>query len=210
MFFVGIGLCLLCWMQFSASLLELEAEGLKNKGYEERRESFVFTAYFISGCLEITLGQISCTKIHAHWTWTLRILILGLASFPDFANREQERQAQLCMSILCFLHCRLFSCFDVAKVRFFSYSAIFCVLYFYMMGVGSCRFCSAIQNKNSEFCSVVQNTFRIFAFWNYSENDRQGTYKKHNIRRVWIYTTSWHCAEKRGTWTSRELCIRRS
>jgi hypothetical protein len=44
-------------MQFSASLLELEAEGLKNKGYEERRESFVFTAYFHRGCLEKPLAK---------------------------------------------------------------------------------------------------------------------------------------------------------
>ena len=50
MFFVGIGLCLL-WKQFSASLLELEADGLKNKGYEERGESFVFTTYFCIRCL---------------------------------------------------------------------------------------------------------------------------------------------------------------
>lgn len=33
------------------------------------------------------------------------------------------------MSIIVFLHCRLFCCFDGAKIRFFSYSAIFCVLY---------------------------------------------------------------------------------
>lgn len=38
-------------MQFSASLPELEADGLKNKGYEERGESFVFTTYFCIRCL---------------------------------------------------------------------------------------------------------------------------------------------------------------
>ena len=53
MILLGISQCLLCRMQFSASLLELEADGLKNKGYEERRESFVCFPLFLSEVLVI-------------------------------------------------------------------------------------------------------------------------------------------------------------
>ena len=49
MILLGISQCLL-WKQFSASLLELEADGLLNKGHKERRESFVcFTLISIGG-----------------------------------------------------------------------------------------------------------------------------------------------------------------
>ena len=42
-------------MQFSASLLELETDGLKNKGHEERRESFDCIPLFLSEVLVIPL-----------------------------------------------------------------------------------------------------------------------------------------------------------
>ena len=42
-------------MQFSASLLELEADGLKNKGHKERRDSFIISTYLNGRCLEIPL-----------------------------------------------------------------------------------------------------------------------------------------------------------
>jgi hypothetical protein len=48
-------------------------------------------------------------------------------SLPDFNTGEQERQAQLCMSIFVFLHCRLFCSFDIAKIRFLSHITFFCV-----------------------------------------------------------------------------------
>ncbi len=37
------------YKQFSASLPELESRYSQNKGHEERRDSFVYTAYFYAG-----------------------------------------------------------------------------------------------------------------------------------------------------------------
>ena len=112
-------------MQFSASLPDREADVLYNKGHKERRESFVWTAYFISGCLEITLGQISGTKIHAPW----RELTACLFSPLEFTRLQYRRTRAFSSVIYVYffvsLHSCLFCCFDGAKLRLFSQFAIF-------------------------------------------------------------------------------------
>lgn len=88
-------------MQFSASLLELEADVLYNMGHEERRESFVYSAYFHSGRLVIPLNQISVRKSTPIGREPYAILFSVHYVYQTNAMREQERLAQLFMSIFC-------------------------------------------------------------------------------------------------------------
>ena len=71
--------------------------------------------------------------------------------------REQERLAQLFMSISLYFYIVVrFVVLWCKGTFFFLFSNILCVILF-----GLCRFCSAVQNKKSDFCSVVQDTFSL-------------------------------------------------